>query len=77
MESPGFVTLEGVSMVYGSGPEAVRAVENVDLSIARGEIIAVVGPSGCGKSSLLKLISGLAPPAAGRIAVEGERCAGR
>ena len=59
-------------MTYGRGADAVRAVEEVDLSIARGEIIAVVGPSGCGKSSLLKLISGLALPSHGRILLEGE-----
>ena len=67
-----FVALERVSMAYGRGSTAVRAVESVDLTIARGEIIAVVGPSGCGKSSLLKLISGLVPPSQGQILVEGE-----
>jgi NitT/TauT family transport system ATP-binding protein len=65
------VTLTDVSMVYGQGAAAVRAIENVSLTIERGEVIAVVGPSGCGKSSLLKLISGLAPPATGNISVEG------
>ncbi|MDW8470166.1 MAG: ABC transporter ATP-binding protein [Burkholderiales bacterium] len=59
-------------MVYGRGAGAVRAIEDVSLTIARGEFIAVVGPSGCGKSSLMKLISGLHPPAAGRLEVEGE-----
>jgi NitT/TauT family transport system ATP-binding protein len=67
-----FVSLEGVSMAYGQGATAVRAVEDIDLSIERGEIIAVVGPSGCGKSSLLKLISGLVPPSQGRIVFEGQ-----
>lgn len=72
MTTQTLVTLNDVSMVYGQGPAAVRAIENVSLSIKRGEIIAVVGPSGCGKSSLLKLISGLAPPASGTISVQGE-----
>ena len=58
-------------MAYGRGAAAVRAIEDVSLEIARGEVIAVVGPSGCGKSSLMKLISGLHPPMAGRLAVEG------
>ncbi len=59
-------------MGYGRGAAALRAVEDVSLSIARGEFIAVVGPSGCGKSSLMKLISGLHPPLAGTLTVEGK-----
>jgi len=65
------VTLEDVAMAYGRGATAVRAIESVSLTIARGEFIAVVGPSGCGKSSLMKLISGLHPPAQGQLKVEG------
>jgi NitT/TauT family transport system ATP-binding protein len=59
-------------MAYGRGAAAVRAIEDVSLDIARGEFIAVVGPSGCGKSSLMKLISGLHPPASGALMVEGK-----
>ena len=61
-------------MAYGRGAAAVRAIDEVTLDIARGEFIAVVGPSGCGKSSLMKLISGLHPPASG--ALDGRRKAG-
>lgn len=59
-------------MAYGRGAAAVRAIDEVTLDIARGEFIAVVGPSGCGKSSLMKLISGLHPPASGDLLVEGK-----
>jgi NitT/TauT family transport system ATP-binding protein len=69
------VTLDGVSMAYGHGASAVLAIESVTLEIARGEIIAVVGPSGCGKSSLMKLISGLHPPARGTLTVDGKTIA--
>ena len=58
-------------MAYGRGAAAVKAIEEVSLSIRQGEFIAVVGPSGCGKSSLMKLISGLHPLASGTLLVEG------
>src|SRR5918999_1143884 len=63
-------------MAYGRGSSAVKAIAEVSLEIARGEFIAVVGPSGCGKSSLMKLISGLHPPASGTLMVEGKPVAG-
>jgi NitT/TauT family transport system ATP-binding protein len=63
-------------MAYGRGAAAVRAIDEVSLEIARGEFIAVVGPSGCGKSSLMRLISGLHPPASGILLVEGKPVAG-
>jgi NitT/TauT family transport system ATP-binding protein len=59
-------------MAYGRGAAAVKAIEEVSLSIRQGEFIAVVGPSGCGKSSLMRLISGLHPPLAGSLTVEGK-----
>jgi NitT/TauT family transport system ATP-binding protein len=73
---PELVKLERVSMAYGRGAAAVRAIEEVSLEIAQGEFIAVVGPSGCGKSSLMKLISGLHPPLGGRLTVESRPVTG-
>jgi NitT/TauT family transport system ATP-binding protein len=64
------VVLNNVSMAYGQGAAAVPAIEDVSLTIDRGEFIAVVGPSGCGKSSLMKLISGLHPTSAGILTVD-------
>ncbi|HEY0233660.1 MAG TPA: ABC transporter ATP-binding protein [Afipia sp.] len=61
------VALDGVSVVYGGLP----ALKDVSLSLADGEFVSVVGPSGCGKSTILKLISGLERPSAGRIFVDG------
>jgi NitT/TauT family transport system ATP-binding protein len=71
----GFIALDGVSHRYGgreAGPDSVLAIENLTLSVDRGEFAAVVGPSGCGKSTLMKLVTGLQFPYAGRVAVAGQ-----
>jgi NitT/TauT family transport system ATP-binding protein len=68
------VELDNISMAYGKGDAAVRAIEDVTLSIDKGEFIAVVGPSGCGKSSLMKLISGAAPPILRPARRRGQAC---
>src|ERR1700759_2149927 len=54
-----------------------RALRGVDLSVERGEYIAVMGPSGCGKSTLLNLVAGLDVPDEGEITVAGEAVTGR
>lgn len=52
------------------------AVEAIDLTVQRGEFIAIVGPSGCGKSTFMKLTTGLKMPSMGRITVDGHRVTG-
>jgi ABC-type lipoprotein export system ATPase subunit len=56
---------------YHMGPDEVRAVDGIDLDVARGEFLALVGVSGSGKSTLLHLIGGLDTPTAGSIQVGG------
>src|SRR4051812_39559314 len=72
MSTSDAVEARGLSRVYGTGPEAVHALRNVDLSIAPGEFVAVMGPSGSGKSTLLHLIGGLDRPDTGEVLIEGE-----
>ena len=55
------VELRGVGVRYG----ALRALEDVDLELRRGEFVTLVGPSGCGKSTLLRVVAGLVPPSSG------------
>ena len=66
-----FIDVADVSLVYGEGKDSTLALEHTNLSVARGEFIAVVGPSGCGKSSLMKLVTGLQRPTSGAIHVGG------
>ncbi len=57
---------------YGSGANLVRAVDGIDLSVEKGEFIAVVGTSGSGKTTLLNLIGGLDVADSGQIWIEGQ-----
>lgn len=61
----------GVAKVYHTGHVSVTALRGVDLSVQRGEMVAVMGPSGCGKTTLLNCLSGLDTPDQGQIAIEG------
>jgi putative ABC transport system ATP-binding protein len=66
------LALDGVSKVY---PGGVRALDDVSLAVAEGELVAVVGPSGSGKSTLLHVMSTLERPTTGRVAVVGHDAA--
>jgi putative ABC transport system ATP-binding protein len=70
------VSARGLRKEYGSGESLVRAVDEVELEVARGETLAVMGPSGCGKSTLLHLLGGLDRPTAGELWLNGRRIDG-
>jgi putative ABC transport system ATP-binding protein len=63
--------LRQVTKVYGSGPTEVHALAAVDLSVERGELVAVMGPSGSGKSTLLTIAGSLEEPSSGQVLVDG------
>jgi putative ABC transport system ATP-binding protein len=72
--SPAAPALEAshLTKVYGSGNTEVVAMKDVSLTVARGEVVALLGPSGAGKSTLLTAIGLINPPTSGRIAIGGQ-----
>lgn len=66
------VELHEICLSYGEDSSQTLALENLSLSIAPGEFVAVVGPSGCGKSTLMKLVTGLISPDSGQVRYEGQ-----
>ena len=67
-----FIRIEGVGKRFGS----FRAVDDVNLTIERGEIFSLLGGSGCGKTTLLRMLAGFETPSEGRIFIDGQDMAG-
>jgi putative ABC transport system ATP-binding protein len=65
------ILLERVHKRYGTGPQAVEALNDVTLRVAPEEFLSIMGPSGCGKSTLLNLIAGIDTPTSGQVWVAG------
>jgi branched-chain amino acid transport system ATP-binding protein len=66
------LAVSGLKVAYG----AIQAVRGVDLSVGRGEVVALIGANGAGKTSILRAISGMFRPAGGRISLEGKPITG-
>jgi len=71
-----FVSITGASKSYGSGSRRTEVLRDVNLSMERGEFVAIVGFSGAGKTTLLSLIAGLVAPDSGRVEVAGKPVTG-
>lgn len=67
---------EGVKKVYGSGDSQVVALDGIDLTVSRGEFVAIIGASGSGKSTLLHLLGSVDQPTAGKIIIDGTDLSG-
>lgn len=65
------IQLKDISKNYKVGPSTVRAVDSVDLSIEKSELISIIGHSGSGKTTLLSLMGGLTKPSSGRVLIDG------
>jgi putative ABC transport system ATP-binding protein len=64
--------VKNLSKIYGKGDNKVEALKNVNLSLNKGEFVAIVGASGSGKSTLLHLLGGLDRPTEGEVIIDGE-----
>src|SRR6266496_824237 len=67
---------KNLAKTYETGGAKVPGLRGVDISIERGEFVAIMGPSGCGKSTLLNLLGGLDRPTAGEVWLDGARIDG-
>ena len=65
------IETRGLTRIYGDG-EAIRALDDVTMQVASGELVAVMGPSGSGKSTLLNMIGALDMPTQGQVIVNGQ-----
>ncbi|MDF1601635.1 ABC transporter ATP-binding protein [Mesorhizobium sp. YIM 152430] len=65
------IEVEKLSKIFGSGDDAVRALDDVSLTIPENEFFTLLGPSGCGKTTLLRMIAGFEQPTSGRIRLGG------
>ena len=65
------LTCEGVRKVYGTGENQVTALDVIDLTVEKGEFVAVIGASGSGKSTLLHILGSVDQPTAGKVTIDG------
>ena len=63
--------VSGLTKIYGSGDNEVRALNNVSFSVEKGEFLAIIGPSGSGKSTLLHILGGVDRPTSGHVWLNG------
>jgi putative ABC transport system ATP-binding protein len=70
-ENDNILTAHGLEKSYGKGPARVEVLRGLDLSVRRGEFLAVMGSSGCGKSTLLHILGLITPPDTGRVELDG------
>ena len=72
MKHRSYLALEGIGVTFPTPKGPFTALREIDLSIEKGEFVALIGHSGCGKSTLLNIIAGLVKPSRGVVFLDGE-----
>lgn len=76
MGTVGMLSIRNVSKQYAVESNSIQVLDNITLTVTRGEFVSIVGPSGCGKSTLLRLVIGLEQDYRGEILLDGEKITG-
>ncbi|HEY9525873.1 MAG TPA: ATP-binding cassette domain-containing protein, partial [Anaerolineales bacterium] len=63
--------VNNLSKVYGKGDTQIKALDDINFNVEKGEFVAIVGPSGSGKSTLLHVLGGVDTPSSGQVLVDG------
>lgn len=71
MQNGNIIQATGVHKTYDTGKVSVNALRGIDMSVIRGEMVAIMGPSGCGKTTLLNILSGLDDISEGQVIIDG------
>mgnify|MGYP000842827487 FL=1 len=67
-----FVKLENITKIYHMGEVEIRAADNINFSIKKGEFVVIVGPSGAGKTTVLNILGGMDTATGGTLTVDGK-----
>lgn len=70
------ITLDNISKIFYTSDVQTRALDNVNLTVNKGEFVSIMGPSGCGKSTMLNIMGLLDEPTGGTLSIDGVNCAG-
>jgi NitT/TauT family transport system ATP-binding protein len=71
-----YVEIKGLNQIFRRRGTETHALDRIDLTVARGEFVAIVGPSGCGKSTLLRIVAGLLRHTGGSVSLDGREVTG-
>ena len=66
-----FIEVKNLSKIYQMGEVKIKAIENVNFSINKGELVVILGPSGAGKTTILNILGGMDSPSSGSIIIDG------